>query len=262
VGQAVERVHEREVIEAGLIYNEDCLKVMGRIDDGSIDLIVTDPPYGLNFNDGDLAHNREKVFGGDVSRTQARPIMNDGEEEANTLFRAFLGQAKRILKAGACCCCCCGGGGGPLPLFARWTLWMDEAVGFKQAVVWDKGGLGMGLHYRRNYEFMLVAQKPGRACIWNGGNSTPNIVRIPKIIPSLRQHPTEKPVQLMEHFVRLHSNPGDLVLDPFAGRGSTLIAAEKTGRQWVGCELDPKHYVDALKRMEEFKAQEVLAFAV
>ncbi len=215
--------------------------------DNFIDMIVTDPPYGLNYNNGDLAHNREKVFGGKIENMEARPIDNDGEKEAMKLFRDFLKESKRILKPGACCCCCCGGGGGPKPLFAKWTLWMDKYLKFKQAVVWDKGGLGMGIHYRRNYEFVLVAQKPGAACKWNGGKITPNIVRFPKIIPAIDQHPTKKPVNLFRHFIRLHSNEGDLIYDPFAGDGTAGVAAVMEKRNYILSELK-QEYIDRASR--------------
>ena len=222
---------------------------MQQFPDNSIDLIVTDPPYGLNYNQNDMASHREAIFGGNLADSVPRPIANDGEDEANQLFRSLLAEAKRILKPGRCCCCCCGGGGGPKPLFARWTLWMDEFLNFKQAVVWDKGGLGMGHHYRRNYEFMLIAQKPGGPCIWNGGNTTANIVKINKIIPQLDEHPTAKPTQLMEKFIHLHSNPGDIVLDPFCGHGPTLEAAKKLGRHFIGIEIEPAYCQIARQRI-------------
>lgn len=238
--------------ELGKLWCGNCLDIMPNM--GKVDLIVTDPPYGLNFNNGDLAHKWEKVFGGDQNKIRARPIANDGEKEAEELFKSFLKIAKeKLLRGGACCCCCCGGG--PKPLFAKWTLWMDEIIGFKHAVVWDKGGLGMGMHYRRNYEFMLIAQNGQPAHRWNGGNSTPNVWRIPKIIPSDKQHPTEKPVWLMSQPILIHSNEGDMVLDPFAGHGSTLVAAEKLNRRWVGIELEEKYCEVAARKIENERKQ-------
>jgi hypothetical protein len=77
---------------------------------------------------------------------------------------------------------------------------MDRIIGFKQAVVWDKGGLGMGIHFRRSYEFILIAQNGDPCHAWNGGKTTSNVWSIPKIIPKGEtvsepgQHPTEKPV--------------------------------------------------------------------
>ena len=237
-------------MEINKLYHCDCRDLMKQMPDNFVDLIVTDPPYGLNYNDGDLAHNWEKVFGGKIENMQARPIINDDEKTAMQLFRDFLKESKRILKPGACCCCCCGGGG-PKPLFAKWTLWMDKYLDFKQAVVWDKGGLGMGIHYRRNYEFMLIAKKPGAACIWNGGKKTPNIIKMNRIIPQAKQHPTEKPVNLMAYFILLHSNKDSLVFDPFVGHGSTLVAAIKEKRNWIGSEILEECCEIANKRIKQ-----------
>lgn len=232
------------------IYHGDCREILPRLDDRSIDLICTDPPYGLNFNNGDLASQWESVFGGRKENLGTRPIANDGEAEADASFRTLLSHAKdKLLKGGACCCCC--GGGGPKPLFAKWTLWMDETLGFKQAVVWDKGGLGMGIHYRRNYEFILIAQNGDPAHRWNGGNTTPNIWRIPKIIPTAAEHPTAKPVELMAKIISIHSNTGDIVLDPFMGHGPTLVAAKQLNRRAIGIEIEERYCEIAAKRLSQ-----------
>jgi DNA modification methylase len=115
-------------------------------------------------------------------------------------------------------------------------------------VVWDKGPMGMGWHYRRSYETVLVAQKPGAACKWHDvTDSVENIIRpgtngIRKIIPQADDHPTPKPVALAAHFIRLHTQPGDLVLDPFAGRGWVGQACIALGRRYIGIEIDAEHY--------------------
>jgi len=234
----------------------DCLEVMKTLPDGSVDLILTDPPYGHNNNNGDLAHNREAALGlRDVVPAEwARPILNDGPE-ANDLVRAMFREARRLLRPGHCCCCCCGGGG-PDPQFARWSLWLDETVGFKQMVVWDKGGLGMGWHYRRNYETVLVGEKAGAAGAWYGGHSVGNVIHgILGIKPSADQHPTQKPIRLMSRFVLWHTQPGDLVLDPFMGSGATGIAAVLAGRSFLGVELDEHWFAVAEKRIAEAQLQ-------
>ena len=240
--------------EFNRIYQGDCIEIMRLWPAASIDMIFTDPPYGHNNNNGDLIHNREAALGlspSCESGPRARPIANDGQE-ANELVQAFFAEAKRLLKPGCCCCCCCGGGG-PDPQFARWSLWLDQYLDFKQMVIWDKGPMGMGWHYRRSYETVLVAQKPGAACKWyDESNAIENILRpgiAPKIIPSKDQHPTEKPTELAQFFIRLHTKPGDVVLDPFCGSGSTLDAANRLGRRWVGIELDQQFHDMASERM-------------
>ena len=141
-------------------------------------------------------------------------------------------------------------------MFARWALWIDKPLQFKQMVIWDKGKMGMGWHYRRSYETVLVAQKRGAACKWfDESNKIENIIRpgdygIKKIIPTADQHPTQKPVKLFEHFILLHTQKGDTVLDPFAGSRSTGVACVNLDRQFIGMELDPGYYEMAKKRID------------
>ena len=257
------------MIELNRIYNEDCLKTMAKMGDNSIDFIFTDPPYGHNNNNGDMASHREAIFEGKkeayVPEKDWRPIANDGVE-ANDLFKACVNEWQRILKPGSCCCCCCCGGGGPDPQFARWSLWLDEAFngGFKHMVIWDKGPMGMGHHYRRSYETILVAQKKGAACKWyDETNSVENVIRpgflgIKKIIPQANQHPTEKSEKLAKFFINLHSQEGDIVYDPFVGSGSTIHAAIIMKRNWIGSEISEDYCKLAEKRIEPYLQQTTL----
>jgi len=236
------------------VVTGDCLDILPTLPDGCVDAVVTDPPYGHNNNNGDLIHRWEEALGVGPAG-EARAIANDGTE-ANTILRDSLPHWKRLLVPGGCCCCCCGGGG-PDPQFARWSLWMDEVFDFKQMVVWDKGPMGMGWHYRRSYETVLVGQKPGAACKWHDESSRiENIIRpgdygVFKIIPSATDHPTPKPWQLAAHFVRLHSLPNEVVLDPFAGHGWVGDAAMREGRRFIGIEIDEKYADIARRRIAE-----------
>jgi len=243
----------------------DCLELMKEIPDGSVNMVFTDPPYGHNNNNnGDLIARWEAALGrGDYEAARDdRPISNDGHE-ANDIFRLALVEYKRLLVPSGCCCCCCCGGG-PDPQFARWSLWMDEVLTFKQMIVWDKGPMGMGWHYRRSYETVLVAHK-GAKCNWyDDSKRVENIIRpgyngIKKIIPSAEQHPTQKPVELAEHFIRLHSQIGDTILDPFMGSGTTGVACVQTGRNFIGIEIDPGYFEIAKRRIEEAQLQMAMA---
>ncbi len=237
------------------LWHDDCLRVLPSLPDASVDMVFCDPPYGLSYNNGDLASVREEALGVGPSG-DPRPIVGDDRAFFAETLPLVFAELSRVLVRGGCCCCC-GGGGGPQPIFAEMTLMLDRTPGlqFKQAVVWDKGGLGMGWHYRRNYEFVLVAEKPGAACKWYGGNTVANVVRIPKIIPSADQHPVEKPWELAAFFIRLHSQPGETVLDCFAGKGSTGVAAQKTGRRFLGIEIDEAHVADAARKLGDLERQ-------
>ena len=251
----------KEVIGDCTMYCGDALAVLPTLEGGSVDCVITDPPYGHNNNNnGDLIHRWEsalgRVHGGESSpRCESRPIANDGAE-ANDLIRDAFPEFYRVLKPGCCCCCCCCGGGGPDPQFARWSLWMDEVFNFKQMVVWDKGPMGMGWHYRRSYETVLVGEKPGAACAWYGGNDKENIIRpgsfgIRKIIPQADEHPCAKPVELYQHFLNLHTEEGGVVLDAFMGEAPCAVACIRTGRQFIGVEIDPKYFDIACRRVEK-----------
>ena len=121
---------------------------------------------------------------------------------------------------------------------------MDEVLGFKHMVVWDKGPIGMGFHYRRSYEVVLVSQPIGGGkCNWyDTTKAVENIIRpntgAKKIIPSKGQHPTEKPWGLAGKFISYHTQAGDTVLDPFVGGGSTGVAAIREDRHFIGSDID------------------------
>lgn len=241
--------------EGGItLYHGDAQEILFYLD--PVDMIFTDPPYGHNNNDGDLIHNWEKALGMATEKpAEARPIINDGREEASKLVQWLFQQADWKLRPGGCLCCCCGGGGQD-PQFARWSLWMDEVLDFKQMVVWDKGPIGMGWHYRRSYETILVGQKRGGSCKWyDTTDRIENIIRhIPKIIPQADDHPTSKPVELAMWFIALHTQPGEVILDPFMGGGSTAEACKRLGRRFIGIELEQRWIEQAERRL----AQEVL----
>ena len=236
-----------------VLYLGDSREILPTLPAGSIQFIFTDPPYGHNNNNGDLIHRREAALG-QGPHGKSRAIANDGIE-ANELVQWAFKEFNRLLQPGCCCCCCCGGGG-PDPQFARWSLWLDEAVGFKQMVVWDKGPMGMGWHYRRSYETVLVGEKPGAACHWyDETKRIENIIRpgwFKKIIPGKEDHPTEKPLGLVEHFLRLHTRSGDTVLDPFLGYGTTALACSRWNRKMIGIELDRKSLEVCIERLENF----------
>ena len=121
--------------------------------------------------------------------------------------------------------------------------------------------MGMGHHYRRSYEVILVAQKNGAACKWyDTTKRVENIIRpshrfAPKIIPTKKQHPTVKPVGLMSFFCELHTKKNDIVLDPFFGSGTTGVACERLGRKWIGIEIEEKYCQIAVDRIEQENKQ-------
>ena len=133
---------------------------------------------------------------------------------------------------------------------------MDEVLTFKQMIVIDTGKMGLGWHYRRSYETVLVAHK-GNSCKWyDQTDRIENIIRpgdygIRKIKPSREQHPTEKSPNLAAHFIQLHTQSGEVVLDPFLGSGSTGVAAVNLGRKFIGIEIDSHWFKVARQKIEQ-----------
>ena len=230
------------------VYHGDAREVLPTLGPGTIDLIVTDPPYGCNNNNGDLRGNAKgnskmKAMQG----SQVLGIAQDGPEEADALATLLFSEAKRLLVPGRACCCFCGGGG-PIPRFARWTLLMEKVLGFKMCVIWEKTGTpGIGWHYRRCWECILVSKSDK----WNGGLTTRNVIHYPKPTYDNIMHPNEKPEGVIGFFIRNHSDPGDLILDPFAGSLTTAVVARKLGRRCIAIELEERWIEIGIKRLQQ-----------
>ena len=101
---------------------------------------------------------------------------------------------------------------------------------------------------------MIMIFKINNDCNYTfNGNQRKNYIDNFAGISKADIHPTEKPLALMEDIVKLHTNKGDLILDPFAGSGTTLVAAQNLGRAYIGIELEEKHYKTCLSRLSEKK---------
>jgi site-specific DNA-methyltransferase (adenine-specific) len=236
----------------GCIVCADCLDVLPLLPDGCVPVIWTDPPYGHGNMDGDLqaARVRDSVAGG--RKAIAEPIQNDVQENMWPMLKIAISQFGRVLVPDCCCCCCCcSGGGGPTVTFAKLACQMDvRPLRFFHAVVWDKShrGNGMGWRFRRNYEFVMVAHHQNGKLRWaNLDKAIPNVFRCAP--PRIRQHPNEKPLELVEYFLEAASLPADIILDPFCGSGTTCVAAKKLGRRWIGIEISEEYCETARRRV-------------
>ena len=128
-----------------------------------------------------------------------------------------------------------------------------DGLSFFHSVIWDKLNPGLGWRFRRNHEMVMVAHRAGGKLAWaDDGVAVPNIFRTPPVPNEF--HPTTKPVSLPGWFVKLTTNPGDLVLDPFLGSGTTLVAAKAEGRRAIGIEIEERYCEVAARRL----SQEVL----
>jgi site-specific DNA-methyltransferase (adenine-specific) len=210
-----------------------------------VDVLWTDPPYGHSNHDGDWNARLNDHRG-----IEQKPIANDDADGMRNVVDAMLRESARILKRDCCCCCCCGGGG-PRPTFAWVADRMDrDGLTFFHSVIWDKKNPGLGWRYRRQHEMVMIAHRTGGKLAWSDEDrAARNIFGM--MPPREREHPNEKPIAMVQHFLELHSKPGDVIMDPFMGSGTTGVAAALMGRKFIGIELDPAHFATACRRVEE-----------
>ena len=200
--------------------------------DAQADMVFTDPPYNVDYANS----AKDKMRGKD------RPILNDnlGDGFYDFLLAALTPMLERC--AGA-------------TYIAMSSSELDtlqqafRAAGGKWStfIIWAKNTFTLGrADYQRQYEPILYGWPEGENRHWCGDRDQGDVWNIKK--PQKNDlHPTMKPVELVERAIRNSSRPGDIVLDPFGGSGTTLIAAEKSGRIGWLIELDPK-YVDVIVR--------------
>ena len=239
------------------LYNGDCLEVMRSIANNSIDLVATDCPYkivsggcrkipkdGERETSGILTHRHK-----DNKRTDWVDAVRTGKMFANNdiEFKDWLPDVYRVLKDKSHCY---------IMVNSRNLAELQkqaELAGFKfqNLLMWDKGNVTPNRWYMQGFECILMLRKGGAKNINNLGSS--NILKVPNIIGN-KTHPTEKPIDLMRILIENSTQPNEIVLDPFMGSGSTMIACLNTNRKGIGIELD-KHYFDvATKRINEHQA--------
>lgn len=210
------------------IYKGDCIKGMERIEDSSIDLIVTDPPYLMNYRS-----NRR------VKQEKFKHIVND--KGAHGLISKYIEECYRILKDNTA-----------IYMFCSWhhidffKQEFEKHFKLKNLIVWNKNNHGSGdlkAAYAPKHELILYGHK-GRSLFRDKRIS--DVIDCAKIPSKKLKHPTEKPIELLEVFIRNNSDEGDIVFDGFAGSGSTLVAAKKNNRRFIGFELE-EEYIDVAK---------------
>lgn len=220
------------------IYNMDCLLGMRKIPSGSIDLVVTDCPYRISEGGG------MKNRGHGCMLSSVHQTTKDGKlyKSNDIAFKEWLPVIYRVLKPNAHCY---------IMVNVRNMSELQreaEKVGFHfhNLVIWDKGNSTPNRWYMQAYECIMFFSKGKAFSINNPGTS--NILRV-RNIHRKRYHPTEKPVSLMQVLIENSSQRGDIVLDPFMGSGSTGVAAQHLGRNFVGFEKDKSYFDIAQNRL-------------
>jgi DNA modification methylase len=203
-------------------------------------MTFTDPPYNVDY--GSSAKDR--------LRGNQRKILNDALGPG---FEAFLHDAcMSILSVtkGACYICMSSS-----ELHTLQKAFMTAGGKWSTFVIWAKHTFTLGrADYQRQYEPVLYGWREGQGHYWCGARDQGDVWFFDK--PARNDlHPTMKPVALVERAIRNSSKSRDIVLDPFGGAGSTLIACEKAGRQARLIELDPKYVDTIVLRWQDFSGK-------
>lgn len=220
-----------EHFEKATLYCGDCREILPNIP--CVHALITDPPYGIGY------------------KTSRREIMDTPEMLANDneapLWSVPL-MVNKVKDGGAIYIC---------TRFDVMAVWIDAltvtGATVKTPIVWDKGNWTSGDltgDYGNQVEMILFAHK-GRHQLRNGRPS--NLWRVSR--DPAGEHPTPKPVSLMERCVINSTNKGDVTLDPFMGSGSTGVAAVGMARHFIGIEIDQKYFDIACRRVEAAERQ-------
>lgn len=202
------------------LHKLDAVEWLKTIPGKSIDLIITDPPYE--------SLEKHRAVGTTTRLKQSNGSSNNWFEIfPNSRFPELIEQIYRVLKKNS-----------HFYLFCdQETMFVikpiAEELGFKfwKPIVWDKCAIGMGYHYRARYEFILFFEKGKRKLLDLG---MPDVLEEKRV---WRGYPTEKPVALVEKLIKQSSSEGEIVIDPFFGSGSTLIAASNLNRLGEGSDI-------------------------
>lgn len=211
------------------LYQGDCLRIMDElINDGvKVDAIISDPPYGMDFKSNYRKEKYEK-------------ISNDNDL---SFLDDYFKKCDELLNENTHIYCFCS-----WHHIDKFKIAFEKYFTLKNIIVWEKNNTSMGDlkgSYAPKHEFVLFGHK---------GRRLRNGKRLPDVIQARRTgnklHPTQKPVDLLEIFIKQSTNENDLILDAFMGSGSTGVACLNTNRRFIGIELDKNYFNIAKERIE------------
>mgnify|MGYP003634702583 CR=1 FL=1 len=208
------------------IIEGDSRQVLKTLDKKSFDLLLSDPPYGMDFKSGWNIKDK---------------IQNDKIEDTVKLFEEVLKESVPLLKDDA-----------HFYLFGNINYMneikpiIEKYLTLKNVLIWDRQIIGMGdlKTYGNSYDVVYFGYNKK----WKDLNGTRDrdILNFQRVDPSKNIHPTEKPLDMLQYLIKKSSKENDKILEPFAGGGSTLLACKNTNRKATGIEIENK-YVELIK---------------
>ena len=214
------------------IINADCMDILKQLPDKSIDLVLTDPPYGMSYQSSRRTEKYEKIENDD--NLEWLPI--------------WVKEIKRITKEDAM-----------LYIFCSWhniekfKTELEKEFKIKNILIWNKNNFGSGDlfgDYAPKYENIIFINPRNKNL---NGKRISNVLDFAKVSNDL--HPTQKPISLFSCFIEKSTNENDIVLDCFSGSGTTAIACSELKRNFICIEKDKQYYEMSVRRLEEYNRQ-------
>lgn len=217
----VPELAESPALPSGQVLHGDCLTILRELPADSIDLVLTDPPYACNYRD-----------------RAGRQVANDNRSD--WIAPAFA-EIARVMRNDTFCVS-----------FYGWHV-VDRFM-----AAWRTAGLRPVSHlvfpkdYASRKGAFLACHEPAFV-LAKGNPKVPSPISdvLPWAYTGNRLHPTQKPLEALKPIIAALTRPGDIVLDPFAGSGSTLAAAQLLGRAYIGIELDRRYAETARTRLKK-----------
>lgn len=212
------------------VYNCDCIEGMRELPADSVDLVLTDPPYGMDYQSGRRKEKYDRI---------------EGDKNLDFLDDAFR-ELDRVMKPDT-----------SIYMFCSWhnvdvfKQAFERYFKLKNILVWVKNAHGSGDlkgSYAPKYELILFGHK-GRSLL--RGKRPEDVLLYDRVNGSESVHSTQKPVKLLEDLITNSSDTGAVVLDPFLGSGSTAVAAVSLGRHYIGYELSEDYCRIARNRIAQ-----------
>jgi len=222
------------------IYHGDCREVMPEL--SAVDHVITDPPYS--------EHVHAKQWIGAALTSEGKPRVSTAHKElgfeamTDALAKAIAAEWRRMCARWILVFC-------DLESISVWreTILLAD-LEYVRAMIWDRVDSApqfSGDRPAASADAIVCAHRPGRKA-WNGGGARNVLRHAANAVRGAKPHPTTKPEPLMLELVELFTDPGEIVLDPFAGSGSTLVACKRLGRHAIGIERNERWCEEAARR--------------
>jgi site-specific DNA-methyltransferase (adenine-specific) len=215
------------------LYEGDALTLLPKVPDGAIDLIVTDPPFAIDFKAQRLNYNR-------TGSNVIEGYREIPEKDYREFTLQWIGEATRVLSPT-----------GSMYIFSGWNRLRDILEGIDEAglttinhLIWKYqfGVFTKKKYVTSHYHILFVAKDPN-GYTFNKIDHYPEDVWVinREYWKGRKKTPTKLPSELVKKIICYSSNPGDLVLDPFLGSGTVAVVAQKEGRHFLGFEVVPAY---------------------